>query len=114
MKINWKDFGLMVVLAVVLFLATLEPLLTFLVILAIPLVFYFWRNKSKILEAGVLSFIFGAIVGLIIGFSPTILPQQGDVAILYLSPFFVAGIFALLSTVIGLLVWFLIKQVKKK
>lgn len=70
MNINWKDFGLMFVIGLIVSLITLVAtiiltsfygiiLLTALLGYGISIVFYLWRNKSDILEAAIISFVFG-------------------------------------------------------
>lgn len=78
MKINWKDFGLMFVIGIILYILLtaskiasgrtefqvgytpqLVDILYIILLFGIPFAFYFLRNKSELKEVVVVSFAFG-------------------------------------------------------
>ncbi len=121
MKINWKDFGLALVIglivcisiALIIISGIFATLMLAILMIGIPLMFYFLRNKSEILEAGLISFLLGVIiywVDLLLFISIPRNPR--DPMILLPNPITTSLSFGIISTMIGLIIWFAVKKLK--
>jgi hypothetical protein len=135
MKINWKDFVLMYVIwliwffvsgALFLIIPIIPSILWTFIILALPLAFYFWRNRCLIVDAGVISFTFGVtsilllfLLGelyrfIMVSFSDVeiVSPTMGvlDITTIIIQLILIG----LISMISGLVVWFAINKLQKK
>jgi len=144
MKINWKDFGLMFVIGIILYLlytiimemlieshffdplllvspllvneliSKIYQLMNLFVIPAVALIFYFWRNKSDIKETIVISFVFAFIMQYLMVFIwaiehelPISISDLLEILIWQVSD-------AVIITICGLIIWFVINKLKWK
>ena len=136
MKINWKDFGAMFAIGVVL-IVLVQLLFTLLdgeilyrpslllISYGIPLMFYFYRNKTELKEAAVVSFYFGFIASiffnliLILLIIYPLVPTEFAGTFLMPEPigllialFINSIIYAILNLIYGLIIWFALKKLK--
>jgi len=134
MNINWKDFGLMFVIAFLIFiiefiLGEFIWMLLLLIPMMIPFIFYFYKNKVELKEAAVISIIFttlfvilfwvflfiidpGIFEGLLFLIVFTLDLPWGSLAVFAM--FVSALIFTLIVSLIGLIIWFAVKKLKSK
>lgn len=135
MNINWKDFGLMFVIAFLVFiiefiLGEFIWLLILLIPMVIPFIFYFYKNKVELKEAAVISIIFTTLFLILFWFFVFII-NPGILEVLcsfisyqvyvgtwgYLAVFAMiasALIFTLIISLTGLIIWFAVKKLKRK
>jgi len=121
MNINWKDLGQALFFGLLFyyflnltFANPLSVVITCLLFLlpAISLGFYFRRNNSTLVEAGLISFVFGVIIGAVVAFLPEIITQQDVVSIRLQNPIYVTILLAGMYIIIGLFVWFAVNKLK--
>lgn len=142
MKINWKDFGLMHPVALILMLAlglltstiaflippTFESIFQFILLGIIlfsygfVLIFYFWRNKSKLKEAAPVSFIFGFSFSILIFLTMFIIEYISCmIAQIEMPVFEISDLFelirafvsnAIIVMIYGSIIWFAVKKLK--
>ena len=117
--------GIVLMLLILIFAQETSSRLFLLISYGIPLIFYFYRNKTDLKEAIIVSFAFGFVFTVVFNLLTILLAMYPIIPDLYDSTFLLPSpetlflyisvasiISAILTLIYGLIIWFAVKKLK--